>query len=134
MIRSLIGAATLAAILSPLPVVAQEKPAATGEAHTLALPGISTAQAERRRMVERLVVSGNLVARDEALVAPEVDGLRVLSLPADEGDKVEAGPAPARPPRHPLGAPPAPNAPPPPRPQAALAPGPHPNPPGRPGP
>ena len=91
MIRPLIGAAALAAILSPLPVFAQEKPAATTETRTLALPGISTAKAERRRMVERLVVSGNLVARDEALVAPEVDGLRVMSLHADEGDKVEAG-------------------------------------------
>jgi RND family efflux transporter MFP subunit len=91
MIRSLIGAAALAAILSPLPVFAQEKPAAPGATRTLALPGISAAKAERRRMVERLVVSGNLVARDEVLVAPEVDGLRVMSLHADEGDKVEAG-------------------------------------------
>lgn len=90
MTRFIIAIAASAAILLPLPGLAQEKPA-PAETRTLALPAVSTATAERRNMVEKLVVSGNLVARDEALVTPEVDGLRVMSLHADEGDRVEAG-------------------------------------------
>jgi HlyD family secretion protein len=89
--RPLAGAAALAAILLSFPAVPQDKPAPSAETRALSLPGVSTAQAERRRMVERLVVSGNFVAREEALVAPEVEGLRVVSLHADEGDAVEAG-------------------------------------------
>ena len=37
------------------------------------------------------LVSGSLVPRDEILVAPEVEGLRVLELMVDEGDRVKKG-------------------------------------------
>ena len=39
----------------------------------------------------RFMVTGSLVAREEILVAPEVEGLRVLELKVDEGDRVKKG-------------------------------------------
>ena len=38
-----------------------------------------------------VTVSGSLVPRDEILVAPEVEGFRVLELKVDEGDRVKKG-------------------------------------------
>jgi hypothetical protein len=58
---------------------------------TLAIPAVSTALARTREMVDALVVSGTLVARDEVLLAAEVEGLRIVELLADEGDNVVAG-------------------------------------------
>ena len=58
---------------------------------TLAIPAVSTALARTREMVDALVVSGTLVARDEVLLAAEVEGLRIVELLADEGDSVTAG-------------------------------------------
>ena len=58
---------------------------------TLAIPAVSTALARTREMVDALVVSGTLVARDEVLLAAEVEGLRIVELLADEGDSVVAG-------------------------------------------
>ena len=57
---------------------------------TLAIPAVSTALARTREMVDALVVSGTLVARDEVLLAAEVEGLRIVELLADEGDSVAA--------------------------------------------
>lgn len=58
---------------------------------TLAIPAVSTALARTREMVDALVVSGTLVARDEVLLAAEVEGLRIVELLADEADSVAAG-------------------------------------------
>ena len=41
--------------------------------------------------VASVLVTGSLVARDEIMVAPEIDGLRVMELKADEGDSVKKG-------------------------------------------
>jgi RND family efflux transporter MFP subunit len=41
--------------------------------------------------VETAVVSGSLIPREEILVSPEIEGLRVLELLADEGDRVKKG-------------------------------------------
>ena len=41
--------------------------------------------------VEQVVITGSLVPRDEILVGPEVEGLRVVEVLADEGDKVTKG-------------------------------------------
>jgi RND family efflux transporter MFP subunit len=48
-------------------------------------------RAEVSDFVASVFVTGSLVARDEILVAPEIDGLRVLELKADEGDVVKKG-------------------------------------------
>lgn len=42
-------------------------------------------------LVETALVTGTLVARDEILVSPEVEGLRIIELHVDAGDRVERG-------------------------------------------
>ena len=54
-------------------------------------PAVSVAPAERREFVERLFVSGTLVARDEAMVGAPLDGLRLTEIFADDGDTVKKG-------------------------------------------
>ena len=54
-------------------------------------PAVSVAPAERREFVDRLFVSGTLVARDEAMVGAPLDGLRLTEILADDGDTVKKG-------------------------------------------
>lgn len=54
-------------------------------------PAVSVAKAAHADFTEKVAVSGSLVPRDEILVAPEVDGFRVLELKVDEGDRVKKG-------------------------------------------
>jgi len=87
------AAACLAALLVATPPArAAEAPPAAGvpDPATL-LPAVSVVPAERREIVERAVVTGTLVPRDEILVAPEVEGLRIVALLVEEGDRVERG-------------------------------------------
>jgi HlyD family secretion protein len=51
-------------------------------------PAVTVARAEEREFVERLFVSGSLVARDEAMVGAQIDGLRIVELMAEDGDRV----------------------------------------------
>lgn len=52
---------------------------------------VSVARAHRTDFTETVLVTGSLVARDEILVAPEVEGLRVQDLKVDEGARVKKG-------------------------------------------
>lgn len=54
-------------------------------------PLITVVKARQADFKETVLVSGNLVAREEILVTPEVEGLRVVELFADEGSKVTKG-------------------------------------------
>ncbi|MBN9451668.1 MAG: efflux RND transporter periplasmic adaptor subunit [Bosea sp.] len=78
----------LALLAAPLPLQAQTaapvSPAAAG-------PSVTVTQAQATEIVQSVVVSGSIVARDEILVAPEVDGLAIVDLLAQEGDKVAQG-------------------------------------------
>jgi RND family efflux transporter MFP subunit len=56
-----------------------------------ARPTVSVAKIVPSRFVETVLVTGTLVPRLEILVAPEVEGLRVLELRVDEGDRVKKG-------------------------------------------
>jgi HlyD family secretion protein len=60
-------------------------------AKPIAAPTITVSKVTAEDFVETAAVSGSLVPREEILVSPEVDGLRVLELLADEGDKVKKG-------------------------------------------
>lgn len=57
----------------------------------IAAPTVTVSKITTEDFVETAAVSGSLVPREEILVSPEVDGLRVLELLADEGDKVKKG-------------------------------------------
>lgn len=77
------------AILAASPARAVET-AAVPDAAAIA-PAVTVIPAERREIVERAVVTGTLVPRDEILVAPEVEGLRITELLVEEGDRVTKG-------------------------------------------
>ena len=52
---------------------------------------VTVTPASRNEVVEAVTVTGTLVPRQEILVGPEIEGLRILELLADEGDKVSKG-------------------------------------------
>jgi RND family efflux transporter MFP subunit len=52
---------------------------------------VSVVAAEMREFVETQLVTGTLVPREEILVGPEVEGLRIVEVLADEGDTVKKG-------------------------------------------
>lgn len=67
-----------------------EKPKAADPQGPLA-PVVSTVRLSPGDITETVLVSGTLVARDEILVAPEIEGLKVLDLKVEEGATVKAG-------------------------------------------
>jgi len=54
-------------------------------------PSIRVVAAEKRELVETLSVNGSIVAREEAAVGTDLNGLTVIALNADEGDVVKKG-------------------------------------------
>ena len=52
---------------------------------------VTVTHATLGEMVETAFVNGTLVAREEILVGPEIEGLRVTEVLADEGDQVKKG-------------------------------------------
>lgn len=54
-------------------------------------PAVTTARVREKHFVETVLVTGSLVPQEEILVAPEISGLRVQSLKAEEGDRVKKG-------------------------------------------
>lgn len=89
----LVGLAVAAYQSGFLTPVARHAEAENGHAaHTGApAPAVSVVQAVTSDFIETVLVTGSFVAREEILVAPEVDGLRVLELKAEEGDRVKKG-------------------------------------------
>lgn len=60
-------------------------------AKPVAAPAITVAKVRKQDFVQTAVMSGSLIPREEILVSPEIEGLRVLQLFADEGDHVKKG-------------------------------------------
>ncbi len=54
-------------------------------------PAVTVATATKRPFVDRLFVSGTLVAREESQVAVKIDLLTIVELDAEDGDHVEKG-------------------------------------------
>ncbi|RBP10579.1 RND family efflux transporter MFP subunit [Roseiarcus fermentans] len=54
-------------------------------------PAVTVVPAVRREFVDRLFVSGTLMAREEAMVAARIDGLTITEVDAEDGDWVRAG-------------------------------------------
>jgi HlyD family secretion protein len=72
------------------PVARAAEPAAVPDPAALA-PAVTVASAVAREVVEFAVVTGTLVPRDEILVAPEIEGLRITELLVEEGAQVTRG-------------------------------------------
>ena len=67
-------------------------PARDSDGPVGAVPIATTlARAERHSITETLAVTGSLVAREEIVVGAEVDGLPIVEILADVGDRVEKG-------------------------------------------
>lgn len=66
-------------------------PAAADTPRLVEPPTVTVATAAQREFVDRLFVSGTLVAREEALVAARIDGVAIVELDAEDGDTVAAG-------------------------------------------
>jgi HlyD family secretion protein len=77
----------VAAIATPLPDERRDMDGPPGAAPV----ATTLARAERHSMNEMLAVTGTLVAREEIVVGAEVDGLRIVEILADVGDRVEQG-------------------------------------------
>ncbi len=56
-----------------------------------AAPSVTVAAVTRSELRETKIATGSFVARDEVMVSPEVDGLTIVEILAEEGDKVAAG-------------------------------------------
>ena len=54
-------------------------------------PSVSVVRAAKNDIAQTVVFTGTLVAREEVLVSPEVEGLRIVELLADEGEEVKEG-------------------------------------------
>jgi len=84
------GREAVDAMQTRLAAAKAERDVKSGSTVTLA-PAVSVAPVEVRDFVETVLVTGSLVPRDEILVSPEIEGLRVLDLKVDEGDRVIKG-------------------------------------------
>lgn len=71
------------------PAAAQQAQPAASQTNTG--PSITVTTATTSEIVQSIVVSGSMIARDEVLVSPEVDGLAIVDILAEEGDRVTAG-------------------------------------------
>ena len=65
--------------------------AAADQPRMIEPPAVTVVPATKREFVDRLFVSGTLVARDEAQVAARIDGLTIVELDAEDGDPVKQG-------------------------------------------
>ncbi|MEJ1159193.1 efflux RND transporter periplasmic adaptor subunit [Prosthecomicrobium sp. N25] len=54
-------------------------------------PAISVVEADRREIAESVMVTGSLIPREEVVVGVDIEGLRIIDLLVDQGDRVTAG-------------------------------------------
>jgi HlyD family secretion protein len=100
--KILIGIAlALAFAMISLTLVGRSLPTPTGPAESRAAkepgktelfaPAVTVARVSTAEFVETVLATGSLVAREEILVGPEVEGLRITEVLADEGQRVAKG-------------------------------------------
>lgn len=77
----------------PLPQMALGHAHSEPKAHTKSITPlpVTVSRVATAEFVETVLVTGSLVAREEILVGPEIEGLRVLEVLVDEGDRVKKG-------------------------------------------
>src|SRR5690606_33786818 len=74
-----------------LPKAAAEKEAAAPATAPNIQTSVSVVRVAPHAFVETLSLSGSLVPREEILIGPEIEGLRVLDVLVDEGAEVKRG-------------------------------------------
>lgn len=52
---------------------------------------VTVISANREQIVESILVNGTIVAREEIMIGPELEGLRIVDILVEEGERVEAG-------------------------------------------
>lgn len=77
--------------LGVLPVKAQTQNSGASNPLASRAPSISVVRVERAEVTSAILVSGNIIAREEVMVVPEIDGLAITEILAEEGDMVRAG-------------------------------------------
>lgn len=91
----LLAALSLLAFAGAEPAQAQTQAQAQANApakvEPAAGPSVTVTTAKVGEIVQSVVVSGSMIARDEVLVTPEVDGFAITEILAEEGDRVAAG-------------------------------------------
>ena len=85
------GLAAAAYATGFLPKAAAEKEAAAPATAPNIQTSVSVARVAPHAFVETLAISGSLVPREEILIGPEIEGLRVLDVLVDEGAEVKRG-------------------------------------------
>lgn len=81
-IAAFLAMSSAALAASPGADAAQARPSA---------PAVTVAVAKTRSLAETVTINGTLVAREEILIGPEIEGLRIVEILVEEGDKVAAG-------------------------------------------
>ncbi len=73
-----------------LALAAQPQPALAQPAEPRP-PSVTVVTAETGAITERVTLNGTLVAKEDVMVSPQLDGLAITELLAEEGDRVQAG-------------------------------------------
>jgi HlyD family secretion protein len=90
-VSRLVGVSLLALAAVASPLRAQTAAVGSSQPAPAAGPSVTVTTAKIAEIVQSVVVSGSMIARDEVLVQPEVDGLSIVEILAEQGDKVAAG-------------------------------------------
>lgn len=91
-VSRIVGLSLLALAAGHAGVVQAQTPAAASvQGGPAAGPSVTVTKAKVSEIVQSVVVSGSMIARDEVQVQPEVDGLSIVAILAEEGDRVAAG-------------------------------------------
>lgn len=97
-LAAVVGLATVAAALwgvSPQDEIAKLRgkrdAVQVSKSRTMPAPAVSVIRAEAADFAETVLITGTIVPREEILVAPEIEGLRILEVAADEGQTVKKG-------------------------------------------
>ncbi|WP_370677817.1 efflux RND transporter periplasmic adaptor subunit [Pleomorphomonas sp. PLEO] len=84
-----LAGALLATTIVTLPALAEDTVGAPATQQVV--PTVSVVKAGRQALSQKVVVTGTLVAREQVLVTPGIEGLKIESIAFDAGDRVEEG-------------------------------------------
>ncbi|MBS1165740.1 MAG: bepF 2 [Proteobacteria bacterium] len=86
-----LAGALLACNIVTLPALAEDTAPVAAPTAQEVVPTVSVVKAGRQALSQKVLVTGTLVAREQVLVTPGVEGLKIESIAVDAGDRVEEG-------------------------------------------